>query len=128
MTRERSEADPSGGTERGLTEKQINIMSQGTIAPTIGGTADTEARGTEYEVNINPTRYWTMTANFTDSQSILRNVSSAAGDWLEYTLEIPAAGTYNLRLRVAGPSAGSVQVLANGVDVTGAWTLPKKPA
>ena len=56
---------------------------------------------------------------------------TAAGDWLEYTMEIPEAGTYNLRLRVAGTSAGSVQVLAddntlttNGVDLTGQWTLP----
>ena len=50
--------------------------------------------------------------------------STAAGDWLEYTMKIPQAGTYNLRLRVAGTSAGSVQVLANGVDLTGPWTLP----
>lgn len=56
---------------------------------------------------------------------------TSAGDWLEYTLEIPEPGMYYLRLRVAGTSAGSVQVLAddnnlttNGVDLTGQWTLP----
>src|ERR1035437_8372177 len=58
---------------------------------------------------------------------------NAAGDWLEYTLKITVAGTYNLRLRVAGTSAGSVRALAygnnrnqttNGVDLTGQWTLP----
>jgi endoglucanase len=58
---------------------------------------------------------------------------NAAGDWLEYTLKISVAGTYTLRLRVAGAAAGSVQVLAynnnnnqttNGVDLTGPWTLP----
>ncbi len=56
---------------------------------------------------------------------------TAAGDWLEYTTEIPEPGAYNLRLRVAGASAGSVQVLAddnnlttNGVDLTGPWALP----
>jgi poly(hydroxyalkanoate) depolymerase family esterase len=58
---------------------------------------------------------------------------NAAGDWLEYTIKVPVAGTYNLRLRVAGTSAGSVRVLAygnnrnqttNGVDLTGQWTLP----
>ncbi len=55
----------------------------------------------------------------------------AAGDWLEYTLKVPAAGMYDLRLRVAGTSAGRVQVLAytdnqstDGVDLTGEWTLP----
>ncbi len=56
---------------------------------------------------------------------------TAAGDWLEYTMKIPEAGTYYLRLRMAGTSSGSVQVLAddntlttNGVDLTGPWTLP----
>ncbi len=48
----------------------------------------------------------------------------AAGDWLEYTIRVPAAGTYDLRLRVAGTSAGRVRVLARGVDLTGDWTLP----
>ena len=49
---------------------------------------------------------------------------TAAGDWLEYTMKISSAGTYNLRLRVAGPSAGSVQALANGTNLTAQWTLP----
>jgi poly(hydroxyalkanoate) depolymerase family esterase len=58
---------------------------------------------------------------------------NAAGDWLEYTMKVTVAGTYNLRLRVAGTGAGSVRVLAygnnrnqttNGVDLTGQWTLP----
>jgi len=47
-----------------------------------------------------------------------------AGDWLEYTMKIPQAGTYNLRLREAGTSSGRVQVLAGGADLTGEWTLP----
>ena len=74
--------------QSGLTEQQINIMSQGSIAPTIGGTMDTEARGTEFDVNVNLTRYWTVSANFTDSQSILRNVSSAAARWIAQRMPI----------------------------------------
>jgi len=68
--------------QSGLTDQQITIMSQGSIAPTIGGTADTDTRGTEYEVNVNLNRYWTVSANFTDNQAILRNVSSAAARWI----------------------------------------------
>src|ERR1035437_1338164 len=58
---------------------------------------------------------------------------TAAGDWLEYTIKVPVAGMYNLRLRVAGTSAGRGQGLAynnhnnlitNGVDLTGEWALP----
>ena len=47
----------------------------------------------------------------------------SAGDWLEYTLKVSEPGYYNLALRVAGTSAGQVQVLAGGVDdLTGQWT------
>jgi poly(hydroxyalkanoate) depolymerase family esterase len=50
-----------------------------------------------------------------------------AGDWLEYTIFVSEPGLYNLKLRVAGAAAGSVQVLAggiNGTNLTGAWTVP----
>ena len=52
---------------------------------------------------------------------------TAAGEWLEYTIYVSEPGLYNLALRVAGTSAGSVQVLAggiNGTNLTGAWTVP----
>jgi len=74
--------------QSGLTEQQINVMSQGSIAPTIGGTEDTDSRGTEYEVNVNLNRYWTVSANFTDNESILRNVSSAAARWIAQRMPI----------------------------------------
>ena len=52
---------------------------------------------------------------------------TAAGEWLEYTIYVSEPGLYNLALRAAGTSAGSVQVLAggiNGTNLTGAWTVP----
>jgi endoglucanase len=48
----------------------------------------------------------------------------AAGDWMEYTLKVPVAGTYDLRLRVAGTGSGKVQVSAGDTDLTGSWILP----
>jgi len=53
--------------------------------------------------------------------------STAASEWLEYTLYVTEPGFYNLALRVASPSPGSLQVLAggiNGTNLTGAWTIP----
>ncbi len=50
--------------------------------------------------------------------------STATGEWLEYTIKVSEAGMYNLRLRVAGTSAGRVQVFSYGEDLTGEWTLP----
>jgi endoglucanase len=52
---------------------------------------------------------------------------TAAGEWLEYTIYVSEPGLYNLALRVAGVTAGSVQVLAggiNGTNLTGAWAVP----
>lgn len=49
---------------------------------------------------------------------------NATGDWLEYSLKVPVPGVYDLRLRVAGTSAGQLQVLSAGKDLTGTWTLP----
>ncbi len=52
---------------------------------------------------------------------------TAAGEWLEYTIYVSEPGLYNLALRVAGTAAGSVQVLAggiNGTNLTGAWIVP----
>ena len=34
----------------------------------------------------------------------------SGGDWLEYTIKVTSAGTYDLRLRVAGTSAGRAGV------------------
>jgi len=48
-----------------------------------------------------------------------------AGEWLEYTVNVPAAGAYLLDLRVASPVAGArVRVSFGGVDKTGPWDLP----
>ncbi|ACY16781.1 Carbohydrate binding family 6 [Haliangium ochraceum DSM 14365] len=47
-----------------------------------------------------------------------------AGDWLSYSIDVPAAGTYILEYRVASPSGGQVILSQNGQDLTDALTLP----
>src|SRR6185295_6814868 len=49
-----------------------------------------------------------------------------AGEWLEYTVNVAAAGTYDLKLRVARQATGtsSVSVLFGGVDKTGSLAVP----
>ena len=49
---------------------------------------------------------------------------TAAGEWLNYTVNVAAAGTYNLDLRVASSSGGSLYVHFNGVNETGTITVP----
>jgi glucose/arabinose dehydrogenase len=48
-----------------------------------------------------------------------------AGEWLLYTIDVAAAGTYVLEARVASPGAGGMfHVEANGINVTGPMTIP----
>jgi hypothetical protein len=48
-----------------------------------------------------------------------------AGEWLEYTVNIPTAGSYTLSLRVASAGAGgTIHVEFDGVNKTGAITIP----
>jgi hypothetical protein len=47
------------------------------------------------------------------------------GEWLEYTVNVSTAGTYNIATRVAAPSAGGTfHIEFNGVDKTGNITVP----
>jgi hypothetical protein len=48
-----------------------------------------------------------------------------AGEWLDYTVNVAAAGTYTLTARVASPATGGrFRVLVDGVDLTGALQVP----
>jgi carbohydrate binding protein with CBM6 domain len=50
---------------------------------------------------------------------------TAAGEWLQYTVNVSATGTYALDLRVANPfGGGTVRVDVDGHDVTGPMTVP----
>ena len=48
-----------------------------------------------------------------------------AGEWLNYTVNVASAGTYDIEVRVASPGAGGTFHLeVNGVNKTGAFTVP----
>ena len=49
----------------------------------------------------------------------------SAGEWLQYTVSVTAAGTYTLDARVASEgSGGTFHVEVNGIDKTGPLTIP----
>ena len=49
----------------------------------------------------------------------------AAGEWLKYTVNVAAAGTYDLEVRVASAgTGGAFHIEAKGVDITGRLTVP----
>ncbi len=50
---------------------------------------------------------------------------SNAGEWLEYSVNVASAGSYQLQVRVATPNnAGSLHVEMNGSNVTGSIAVP----
>ncbi len=50
---------------------------------------------------------------------------ASAGEWLNYTVNVAATGTYTLEVRVASSGAGGIfHVEANGMDKTGPLVVP----
>ena len=50
---------------------------------------------------------------------------AGAGEWLKYTVNVTAGGTYDLTIRAASPSlGGTFHIEADGVDVTGPVRVP----
>ncbi len=48
-----------------------------------------------------------------------------AGEWVEYSVNVPSAGNYVFSARVSGIGEnGKFHVEFNGVDKTGSWTIP----
>ena len=50
-----------------------------------------------------------------------------AGEWLEYSVNVTAAGTYNAEIRSAS-TAGAVRLEVDGIDATGSIALPNTGA
>lgn len=61
----------------------------------------------------------------TDSSGAYNVKSVRATEWLAYTVNVAAAGTYTIDLRLASSgTGGTVHLEVDGVNVTGAWALP----
>jgi hypothetical protein len=56
--------------------------------PPIAATNDDLGRGTEVDLNVNLTRYWTVSANFSDTQTYIANVSSTLQKWIDQRMAI----------------------------------------
>jgi outer membrane receptor protein involved in Fe transport len=63
----------------------ISIEEQTDLAlpePGISATQDVESKGWEIELNLNPTKYWTLAGSVTDTQTANTNVSRTITDWI----------------------------------------------
>ena len=72
----------------GLPSDLQNTLISEFNAGTLSSTQDVAAMGSELEVNFNPTRYWTVAASGTDTQSFNTNVSTDINQWIAQRLPI----------------------------------------
>jgi hypothetical protein len=56
--------------------------------PSLGARNNRLAKGTEIELNYNPSRYWTMAASATETQSIESGVGTALAEWIGQRMPI----------------------------------------
>lgn len=56
--------------------------------PPIGATADVHSRGTEVEINYNPTKYWTVSGSVTQNETINEHISAALVKWIDERLPV----------------------------------------
>ncbi len=76
------------GREMGVDFNTQTALQQAFNAGTISSTNDIESKGTEFEVNYNPNRFWTLTGNITDTKVINSNVSGDTQAWINGRLPI----------------------------------------
>jgi hypothetical protein len=72
----------------GLSTELRNTLRDYFGAGLISSTNDRIAKGTEIEVNYNPTNYWTLAANATETRQFNANVSDDVQQWLNQRLPI----------------------------------------
>ncbi|ACB77560.1 TonB-dependent receptor plug domain-containing protein [Opitutus terrae] len=71
-----------------LSRGQFDLLLDNANAGTLAATNDIQAKGTEIEINYNPTSYWTISANGEEKRSINQNVSSTVQDWIDLRMPI----------------------------------------
>lgn len=79
-------------------------------------TADVEAKGTEIEINYNPTPWWTVAASVTESKATNRNVSASIQKWIDERMPI---WTTIEDPRIGATGTGSLTANAGNVRTTG---------
>jgi outer membrane receptor protein involved in Fe transport len=72
----------------GVPTATSNALIQAFNAGTITATQDITAKGDELELNFNPTRYWTVSANGAQTQSINTNVATSISSWINQRMPI----------------------------------------
>lgn len=66
----------------GLPSEVVDALESAMASGQIAATQDVVARGDEFELNVNPTREWTISASFTKTESINMNAGSSIEEYI----------------------------------------------
>ena len=81
-------ADGKGDTAMGKNLKLKDLGAADVQKASDPEITDVIAKGNEVELNYNPTRFWTVAASVTQTQSITANVSASVQQWIDQRLPI----------------------------------------
>lgn len=73
-------------TQTGISPEQEAFLFDPVIP--FAATTDVEAKGTEIEINYNPTRFWTITGSVTEATVTNRNVTATIQRWIDTRMPI----------------------------------------
>ena len=76
------------GKEMGIPYNTMLALQSAFGAGTITATQDITATGDELELNFNPTKYWTVSANGAQTESINTNVATSINTWIQQRMPI----------------------------------------
>jgi len=100
------------GTIRAVDYDHFPIAGEGrTYHDTSAGNAGAQYRADDVDI-----------ACSSEGRHVLTNVES--GEWVTYTVHVPAAGNHRVDVRYAATAAGAVRVAFGGSDVTPDVALP----
>ncbi len=82
------QVDAAVFTQMGMTREVYNALADNFRAGTIAATNDIIAKGTEIEINVNPTRHWTVSANMEEKKALNSNVSETVQQWIDQRMPV----------------------------------------
>jgi len=101
-----------------MSREQYKTLLDNATAGTLAATNDITSKGTEVEVNYNPTKNWTISANFEEKQSINSNVSATIQEWIDSRMPVWTT--------VVDPITDPTMILGTDVNTRG-WTTASDP-
>jgi hypothetical protein len=100
-----------------LTRAQFYALQEAGNAGTLAATNDIVAKGTEVEINFNPTRHWTISANMEEKQAINANISTTIQTWADQRMKVWTG--------IVDPNTDPLLTL--GTTETAGWVNPANP-